>query len=176
MKRCRFRKKVVEVAGIGKVLLRLLEKGDAPLLVELFYVLSPETIYNRFLTPVKQVDETHLKRLVEIDQWNEVAIASCIHEGDKERIIGVARFARLENPEEAEVAIVVGDPWQGKGLGSVLLKTIGDVAVKNGVRRFYSTVDPNNRRLLCFAKRFGFDYKCSFENGLLRLVTDLRSG
>jgi acetyltransferase len=176
MKRCRFRKKVMEISGIGKVLLRLLEKGDAPLLAELFYVLSPETIYNRFLTPVKRVDETHLKNLVEIDQWNEVAIAACLREGDRAQIIGVARFARLENPEEAEVAIVVGDPWQGKGLGSALLKTIGDVAVKMGVRRFLSTVDPNNRRLLCFAKRFGFGFKCMFEDGLLRLVTELRSG
>ena len=166
----------MELPGIGKVLLRLLEKTDAPLLVDLFYVLSPESIYNRFLTPVKQVDETHLKRLVNIDQWNEVAIAACLREGEKERIIGVARFARLENPVEAEVAIVVGDPWQGKGLGSVLLKTISDVAMKSGIKRFFSTVDPNNRRLLSFAKRFGYDYKCTFEDGLLRLVAEVSSG
>jgi acetyltransferase len=60
-------------------------------------------------------------------------------------ILGVARFVRLaEDPEAAEFAVVVGDPWQGEGLGTELLERLADVAVEHGVGRFTATVLAEN--------------------------------
>jgi len=157
-----------------EVLFRLLGPDDGPLLVELFLVLSEESIFNRFLMPVHHVDQQHLKRLVEIDQWNEVAIAVLVEEDGLWRIVAVARYHRDEtDPTEAEIAIIVGDPWQGLGIGGALLKVIEGVAVESGVRRFTSAVNPGNRKLIRFCDFYGYKGTRRYMDGLLRIETEI---
>lgn len=155
-----------------EVLFRLIEPSDGPLLIELFEVLSPESIYHRFLTPVKVVQPEHLKRLVEIDQWEEVAVAACLRDGARWRIVGVGRYHLCPEPSQAEVAILVGDPWQCRGIGGLLLKVLCDLAKSQGVKRFTSVVDPSNVKLLKFAAFHGYRTTRRFEDGLTRLETD----
>ncbi|NOZ00327.1 MAG: GNAT family N-acetyltransferase [Deltaproteobacteria bacterium] len=158
-----------------EVRLRLIDPDDGPLLVELFYTLSPESIYNRFLTPVHRVDHRHIKRLVDIDMCIQVALVACIDAGDHWRIVGVARYHRNpENMEEAEVAIIVGDPWQGRGIGGMLLQEIGNLAISCGINRFSSTVNPGNAKLLRFAESYGYESTKKYEDGLLKMETELR--
>lgn len=163
-----------------EVFFRPIEADDGPLLVELFYTLSPESIYNRFLSPVREVTEEHVRRFVEIDQWSEVAIAACLQReggeaGPKDhRIIGVGRYHLCgSDPEVAEVALLVGDPWQGKGVGGELLCLLAEVARCQGVRRFVSTVDPGNLRLMRFVEFYGFRCTKRFDNGLIRIEADI---
>ncbi len=156
-----------------EVLLRLIEPTDGPLLLELFNVLSPESIYNRFLTPVKEVQPEHLRRFVEIDHWTEVAVAACLCEAGRWRIVGVGRYHLGPGPHEAEVAVLVGDPWQCRGIGGLLLKKVSGLARSQGVRRFVSTVDPCNMKLLRFAQFYGYKTTRRFDDGLIRLEAEL---
>lgn len=159
--------------GTG-VRLRLIEPDDGPLLVDLFHVLSPESIYNRFLTPVHRVDPRHIKRLLDVDMCNQVVVVACLDAGDHWRIVGGARYHRdPERPEEAEVAIIVGDPWQGGGIGGILLEAISRLARVCGVRRFTSTVNPGNAKLLKFAEYYGYSSSKRYEDGLLKMETEL---
>lgn len=173
MPRIEFPQRIARLTDGTEVLFRLIEPSDGPLLLELFGVLSPESIYHRFLTPVKEVRPEHLRRFVEIDQWTEVAVAACVREGERWRIAGVGRYHHGPGPGEAEVAILVGDPWQCRGIGGLLLRILGELARSQGVVRFVSTVDPCNLKLLKFAEFYGYRSVRRFDNGLLRLETDL---
>lgn len=173
MPRVDYPPRVARLPDGTEVLFRLIGPEDGPLLLELFGVLSPESIYHRFLTPVKEVRSEHLQRFVEMDQAREVALAACIRDGDRWRIAGVGRYHLGPDEDEAEVAILVGDPWQCRGIGGLLLKSLGDLARSQGVRRFTSTVDPGNLQLLKFARFYGYRTARRYEDGLIRLETNL---
>ncbi len=175
MPRVDFQPRTIPVTDGTDVLVRLIEPSDGSLLIELFGVLSPESIYNRFLTPVKDVEPERVRRFVEIDQWLEVALAACISEGGRWRIAGVGRYHRGPEEDSAEVAILVGDPWQCRGIGGLLLRLLGELARTQGVRRFTSTVDPGNLKLLKFASFYGYKTAQRYEDGLIRLEADLQS-
>jgi RimJ/RimL family protein N-acetyltransferase len=104
--------------------------------------LSQETIQRRFLTPKPSFTERELRYLTEVDGHDHVALVA-IDEDD--HLVGVGRFVRLEDPAEAEIAIVVADPLQGKGLGTRLGYELVEEALRHGVERFTATMQGDNR-------------------------------
>lgn len=173
--RVQFKPKKCRLADGSEVLFRLIEETDGPLLLELFYTLSPQSIYHRFLTPVKEVRPEQLRRFVEIDQWTEVALAACMRDGERWRIVGVGRYHLGPGEKEAEVALVVGDPWQGKGIGGLLMRLLAKLAKTQGVERFSSTVDPSNIKLMRFCEFYGYQTTKRYEGGLIRVEADIAS-
>ena len=106
--------------------------------------LSPESRHKRFLMPKPRFSSSELRYLTEIDGFDHVAIVAVL-EDDPGAIIGVARFVRLtEDPDTAEAAIVIGDPWQGRGLGRELGRQLADEARALGVKRFTATLLGDN--------------------------------
>lgn len=175
LQRVSFEPRICRLENGSEVRLRLIQPDDGPLLEELFPVLSPQSLYNRFLTPVHRVDPRHIKRLVDIDLCNQVAVVACMQAEEHWRIVGVVRYHRdPQCPEEAEVAIIVGDPWQGCGIGGLLLNVISSLALSCGITQFTSTVNPGNAKLLRFADRYGYSSTRSYEGGLLKMETELR--
>src|SRR3712207_6031991 len=82
--------------------------------------LSPESRHKRFLAPKPSFNASELRYLTEIDGFDHVAILA-VPDDDPDTIVGVGRFVRLRDlPDTAEVAIVVGDSFQGQGLGREL--------------------------------------------------------
>ena len=107
--------------------------------------LSPETRYRRFLAAKPRLTAADARYLVEIDGCDHFAIVATLPEGETERIVAVARFIRLpEDREIAELAIVVNDDFQGRGMGAELIRRLADAAVSRGVRRFRATMLSDN--------------------------------
>lgn len=129
--------------GTG-VLLRPLQPQDRDRLRRLGYRLSPETLYRRFLTPVPRPTEESLDRLLELDHWDREAIAAL--EGDE--IIAVARYARQPGRDVAEVAVVVTDDRQRRGVGRLLLRRLAWLASRRGIRAFTGNIAGDNRPAL----------------------------
>ncbi len=126
-----------------QVLLRLLRAGDAPLLVEGFANLSPESRYRRFLSARTELTEDDLRYLTEPDGEQHLALGAVGSLDGKG--LGVARFVRLAGePTVAEVAITVVDAAQGKGLGRLLLLRLVAAARERGVRSFRCEVLAGN--------------------------------
>jgi RimJ/RimL family protein N-acetyltransferase len=127
-----------------EVTIRPIRPDDGPHLQAAYRHLSAETQYRRFLTVKPQLSEADTRYLVDIDGHDHCAlVATPVDNADW--ILGVARFVRLpEDPMAAEFAIVVGDPWQGEGLGTELLERLSDVAVEHGIDRFTATVLAEN--------------------------------
>lgn len=123
--------------------------------IELAFVsgLSPETRQNRLLGGAKAITREYIESLVTVDYSRDMAIAATAMPG-AETLLGVARYVR-EGPD-AEFAIVIADAWQGRGIGSRLLKKLIDVARRQGIRRLYGDILATNRPMLEFVRKLGF--------------------
>lgn len=141
---------------------------DADLLVDFHSKLSPETIYFRFFTPYPQLTDRDIKRFVNVDHEDRVALVAT--EGGE--MIAVARFDRA-NSRDAEVAFVVRDDHQGRGLGAVLLEHLASAAWERGLRRFVAEVLPNNRRMLATFREAGYAVSQRMEDGVFHVTLDL---
>src|SRR5215212_7941991 len=103
--------------------------------------LSERSRLRRFLSPKPRLTSSDLRYLTEVDGINHFAIVATIGED----IVGVARWVRLhDDPEEAEAAIVVGDPHQGKGIGKMLARELADGARARGIRRIRASILSDN--------------------------------
>jgi RimJ/RimL family protein N-acetyltransferase len=140
-----------------RVSIRPIRPEDAPRLQALFTRLSPTSIYLRFLGYRKMPSDEEARSLAEVDYHNRMAFVAFVESELEERIIGVARYAAVENavPRAAEAAVVVEDEYQGRGLGTILLKRLVDYAREDGVHSLWATVHRNNAQILRFVKRSG---------------------
>lgn len=141
------------------VTLRAIKPEDEPLEAEMFKTFSPQTQRFRFFALKKNVTHELLIRYTQIDYDREIAITALIDEETGKRMIGVVRLIADAYNETAEFAIVLGDPWQKKGLGSMMMDYMLQIATERKVKKVYAYVLPDNEQMLdMFAKR-GFQMK-----------------
>lgn len=139
------------------IFVRPIRPEDAPLLVELFESLSPRSVYLRFFSPIKSLSHSMLARFTQIDYDREMALVALAKTGQKERILGVSRIISEVRQNQAEFAVVVGDPWQGKGIGAELLKRCLSIAQERGIEKVVGTVLAENIQMLSMGRKLGFD-------------------
>jgi RimJ/RimL family protein N-acetyltransferase len=146
-----------ELLNGTRVLIRPIEPDDKAKLAEGLRQLSNESIRKRFLAAKPRFSSAELRYLTELDGVNHIALVAVLA-GNPDVLVGVARCVRLpDRPDTAEMAIVVGDPWQGQGLGRALATALADAAVAVGIRRFAATLladnEPARRLMGTFARR-----------------------
>jgi RimJ/RimL family protein N-acetyltransferase len=133
------------------VLIRPIEPGDKARLADGLARLSQETIQRRFLAAKPRFSSSELRYLTEVDARDHIALVALLAD-DPDTLVAVARCVRLpDRPGVAELAVIVGDPWQGQGLGRRLGQLLADEARAVGVRRFAATMLGENvaaRRLM----------------------------
>jgi RimJ/RimL family protein N-acetyltransferase len=124
-----------------EITIREIRADDKELLAAGHARLSERSRLRRFLGPKPRLTASDLRYLTEVDGVNHYAVVA-INGPD---IVGVARWVRLvDDPEEAEVAVVVGDRLQGKGLGKILARQLADAARARGVRRMRASIMSDN--------------------------------
>lgn len=148
---------------------RPLGAGDRDLLCRLFRRLSPESIYRRFMSPIAELADTSLDRLLDLDHLNREALA--LFDGDE--IIGVARYSRRPETASAEIAIVVADAWQHRGLGQYLLRRLGRLAQRRGIGVFTGTALGENREIVRLARRLAPGTRAWWSGGEIELTIPL---
>jgi acetyltransferase len=140
------------------VVIRPIRSDDVERLREAHGRLSPLTRYRRFLTSKPYLSAADALYLANIDGCDHYALVATFaeHEVDDEApIIAVARFVRSpEDSAAAEFAIVIGDEWQGQGVGRELMGRLVDAAVTRGVRRFQATMLADNVAIHRLSERF----------------------
>jgi RimJ/RimL family protein N-acetyltransferase len=134
-----------------RILLRPIEPEDKARLSAALGRLSRETIRRRFFAAKPRFSSGELRYLTEVDGRNHIALVA-LPADDPDSIIAVARCVRLpDTADTAEFAIVVGDPFQGRGLGTLLARELAAAARAAGIRRFAATMLGDNdaiRRLM----------------------------
>ncbi len=141
-----------------KVMLRPVKISDEPLLREFFYSLSETTIYKRFITQRKSMPHDKLQQFfVVIDYRNAMVVLAIQEKGGREIITGVAQYRGNEGAHTAEVAIMVGDEYQNRGIGTELLSHLTYIAKAQGLLGFSAEVLKENRIMLHLFEKMGFD-------------------
>jgi RimJ/RimL family protein N-acetyltransferase len=127
------------------LVVRPIRSDDKKLLSRALHQLSDTSVQRRFLTPKRHLSSSELRYLTEVDGRNHVALVVESPTQPVRHFVGVGRFVRLsEDPSAAEVAIVVADQWQRRGVGSLLARELAVRARGLGIRRFTATMAANN--------------------------------
>jgi acetyltransferase len=135
------------------VTLRPIKPEDETLFEELFKSFSEETMRFRFFRIIKDVSHEALTRYCNLDYDREIAIVAETQK-DKRRIIGAVRLILEPGGNQGEFAVVVGDQWQGLGVGTKLMDYIIEIGRDIGLKKMYGYVMPSNVKMvhLCSAK------------------------
>ena len=123
--------------------IRPITPGDADRLVEFYSRVSDESKYYRFFSPMPRLSARDVERFTTVDHSSRVALIVLL----AGRIIGVGRFD-VVSEGEAEVAFLVEDKHQGRGIAQILLEHLAQAGRELGVERFVAEVLPDNRRMI----------------------------
>ena len=145
--------------------MRPLGSEDADRLVTFHAGLSDETIYLRFFSPKPTLSPAEVERFTHLDTETRVALAAEL--GD--RLVGVARYDRAPGTDSAEVAFVVGDEHQGRGIGTVLLEYLAAAARERGITRFVAETLAHNHHMLGVFRNAGFAERTRIEDGIVHV-------
>jgi GNAT superfamily N-acetyltransferase len=155
-----------------QVSIRVATPRDAERLRRMFSRVSSETLYRRFLIPHSEVPERTLALMLDFDHHDKEFLVAVAEEDE---IVGHAMYVRLGDGTEAEMAIIVEDGWQSKGVGKLLLFELAQRARLRGIEVFSGEVLGTNRRMLGLAAAMfsGTDY--TIKDGLYHVRMPLRT-
>ncbi|WP_027943147.1 bifunctional GNAT family N-acetyltransferase/acetate--CoA ligase family protein [Amycolatopsis taiwanensis] len=153
----------------GTVHLRPIVPSDADRLVAFHAKLSERTRYLRYFGAYPRIPPRDLERFSVVDHFDRVAFAALL--GDA--IVAVGRYERIEGGPSAEVAFVVDDAHQGRGLGSILLEHLAAAASERGLRRFMAEVLAENVGMVRVFRDAGYQVSRAIEEGVLHLEFDI---
>jgi GNAT superfamily N-acetyltransferase len=139
------------------VLVRPLVPEDAEAEREFIESLSPESRRFRFLGQIGHPSEEMIRRLTHVDAPNEIAFAAVATVDGRPLIVGVSRYGASADGSECECAVTVRDDWQHRGVGTVLLSHLLQVAKARGIKRMWSIDSASNTRMDELARYFGFE-------------------
>ncbi|MEV0453150.1 GNAT family N-acetyltransferase [Streptomyces sp. NPDC050600] len=161
----------------GTARIRPITADDAERLVSFYEQVSDESKYYRFFAPYPRLSAKDVHRFTHHDFVDRVGLAATVG-GDFIATVRYDRINALGRPasapaDEAEVAFLVQDAHQGRGVASALLEHIAAVARERGIRRFVAEVLPANTKMIKVFTDAGYTQKRSFEDGSVRLHLDL---
>jgi GNAT superfamily N-acetyltransferase len=131
--------------------------------------LSHESIVLRFFGPHPRLSDTEVKRFTHVDGVDRLALVA----ERASEIVAVARYDRTPGSEEAEVAFVVDDAYQGRGLGTILLQHLADAARSQGIRQLVADTLSENFRMLNIFRNAGFARKFTRASEVMHVVMDI---
>jgi acyl-CoA synthetase (NDP forming)/RimJ/RimL family protein N-acetyltransferase len=148
--------------------LRPISSDDSQRLVEFYAEVSAESKYLRFFAPMPTLSQRDVERFTRVDHQDRVALVLTV----ADRIIAVGRFDRISPPDgagdEAEVAFLVQDAHQGRGIAQLLLEHLAQAGRERGVRKFVAEVLPENQRMIQIFRDAGYHVAGGFEDGVMR--------
>jgi len=152
-----------------EILLRPVKLADEPLLKDFFYTLSDQSIYRRFISLRTDMPHERLQDFAVIDYTKEMILLALATEGERETVVGVGQYAIEGQTHTAEVALVVRDDFQNRGVGSELLSYLTLLAKRQGLLGFSAEVLVDNQPMLHLFERGGFEVEKRREAGVYEL-------
>ena len=152
-----------------RVRMRAIRPDDESRLVQLYDALSQDSRYHRFFTVMRRPPPDWARYLANVDYVRRLALVVEAPR-DPQALIAVARYEATTQADCAEVAFVVQDTWQNRGLGTVLFRELLEAASNNGITRFCAWVLADNRRMLDLICRLGEVRRRTLEQGVVELT------
>jgi len=150
--------------------IRPIRPEDEPLMEELLKTSSEQTLMMRFFRKISEMSHEQLTRYCHVDYDRELSFVAIIRDNGRDRIIGEVRMSKLPDQENAEMAVVVGDPWQGQGIGQALCLHCLKIAKEIGIKKMWMEILKVNSRMLSRAEKMGFSKASSDEDSVKVLL------
>ncbi|PIQ62318.1 MAG: 4-hydroxybutyrate CoA-transferase [Bacteroidetes bacterium CG12_big_fil_rev_8_21_14_0_65_60_17] len=161
----------IELEGGRTAVLRPIKPTDEPALREMFYSLSEDTIYHRFFSSLKSMPHERLQEFLRVDYKREMAMVATIGERQEEsRMVGIGRYVLNPQTNMAEVALLVADDFQGRGLGTSMLEGLSQAAKSHGIAGFVADVMVENKAMLTLFHRAFKNVESSLTDNVYSLV------
>ena len=154
------------------VTVRAIRAGDREAIAAAFAELDRDSIYTRFFTYKKQLTEAELRQLTEVDFEHVVALVVVETGVDGEKLLGGGRYCSeqpINSARSAELAFVTADAHHGRGVASVILKHLVQIARDRSLAHLDAVVLAHNRAMLSVFQRSGLPMDSMLEAGVLQV-------
>jgi len=146
---------------------RPIHPTDEPRMRDLFYALSQQTMYYRFMSFRRVVPRREMQEFVYIDHRNDVTVVATLPEAHGEEIIAVGSYYLDPKHNMAEVAFVVHDKWQNRGIGTSMLRYLTRIARRNGIAGFTAEVLTDNKAMQAVFNKSNCKIKTRFTGNVI---------
>ncbi len=160
----------IELKDGTRAFLRPLKLTDEPMLRDMFYRLSPESVHYRFFQVIKSMPHEKLQEFLRIDYEADMALVALTSSTEEDaRMIAIAHYLKEPRSNFAEAAFLVGDDWQGKNIGTQLMATLLEAAQLQGIAGFTAEVLADNRGMLRVFHKCGYAVESRLDGGVYSL-------
>jgi RimJ/RimL family protein N-acetyltransferase len=125
------------------------------------------------MTHTKTFPHKDVQKLTNIDYRQDISIVGTVPRVTGDKIVAIAQYFLDPKTQAAEVAFIVQDEWQQKGMGTFLLDYITKIAEERGVKRFYAKVLPINKPMLAVFHNSGYKVSTEFDGEVYSITYDL---
>jgi GNAT superfamily N-acetyltransferase len=160
----------VQLRDGSRLHVRPIRADDATALIALYDRLSRQTAHQRFVATMRRLPPDWARYLASVDYVRRLALLATIPGAAASGIAAVARYETTSKLGTAEVAFVVQDGWQDRGLGTLLFGLLLEAARARGVVRFCASILADNKRMLDLVTRLAEVQKCTEEHGVVELI------
>jgi len=156
-----------------EIFFRPIKPTDEQTLSEMLYSLSERSVRTRYMTRSMTFPHKDVQLLTNIDYRKDLAIVGVVPGVSGEEVVAIAQYYLDPKNQAAEVAFLVQDEWQQKGMGTFLLDYITRIAKDRGVRRFFANVLPSNKPMLSVFQHSGYAVNTEFDGDVYHISYDL---
>jgi len=153
-----------------RVFLRPIRLTDESLMRDMFYSLSEDAVYHRFFQHVRSMPHARLQEFLRVDYQSDMVLVVTTGKASNDSIIAVGRYNLDKQTNLAEVAFLVRDDRQGKGVSTELLKTLIEVARSHGIHGFTAEVMSDNQPMLRVFHNSGLSIESQLDGGVYSLT------
>jgi acyl-CoA hydrolase/RimJ/RimL family protein N-acetyltransferase len=155
-------------------LLRPVKMSDEPLVKDFFYSLSDQSLFRRFMSVRKDMPHERLQEFVIIDHTKEMMILATVRDEEAEKTVAIGQYGIIGDSHTAEVALVVRDDFQNKGIGTEVLSYLTYLAKRAGLLGFTAEVLVENKPMQHLFEKMGFDTQRRTDQGVFELKMAFR--
>ncbi len=156
-----------------EIFFRPVKPTDETALSQMLYSLSAQSVKTRYMTHTMRFPHKDVQLLTNIDYINDLAIVGTVPGVSGDQIVAIAQYFLDSTSKTAEIAFLVHDEWQDKGMGAYLLNYITEIAIDKGIKRFYAKVLPVNRSMIALFNNSQFEIETKFDGEVYTISYDL---
>lgn len=159
----------VALKGGETVFMRPLRLTDEPLLREMFYKLSPDSVHSRFFRMFSALPHEKLQEFLRVDYHADMALVVTTGRSESAKMLAVAHYSADPRTNFAEASFLVRDDWHGRGIGHALMTALVDAAHSRGIQGLTADVLLENQSMLRVFHHCGYPVESELENGVYHL-------
>ena len=156
-----------------EIFFRPVKPADEAALAEMLYSLSPSSVHTRYMTHTMAFPHKDVQKLTNIDYENDLVLLGTVPSVSGEEIVAIAQYNLDPHTGAAELAFLVHDEWQQKGIGMLLLHYLTRIGRQRGLKRFYAKILPSNKAMLSVFYNSGYPINTEFDGEVYNLRFDL---